>query len=153
MRRLSAAFLVLLAACSGGIAPPSEPAPGSILARFPPGGAQDVIEVTMRDPLAARTAALVGLGGLVQPAYAIETRAAGRSSTGGLAVGPSAGLAIAGTPSTTTQTDLTVTTAFIRVPDVYDYRRNWQSYRIRIEIGTPPDGLRAVTVPAPAPPA
>jgi hypothetical protein len=150
MRRLSAAFLALLAACSGGAVPLPEPAPGSILARFPPGAAQDVIEVTMRDPLAARTVALVGPGDLVQPAYAIETRPA-EPSAGGLVPGPSAGLALAGTPSTTSRTDLTVTTAFIRVPDVYDYRRNWQSYRIRIEVGTPPDGLRAVAVPAPPP--
>jgi hypothetical protein len=154
MRRLSAAFLLAVAACSSASAPPPEPAPGSIRARFLPGSAQDVIEVTMRDRMAARSVALAGPGGLLQPAYAIETQPARRSARvyGGLSPAASA-FGIAGAPSTTTVTDEAATTAFVRVPDVFDYRQNWQSYRIRVEIGTPPDGLRAVTVPAPPPPA
>lgn len=107
----------------------------------------------MRAPTAARTVALIGPGDLVAPAYAIDVRPSMPSAReyGGLASGQ-APIGIPGAPSTTTLTVETVTTAFIRVPDVYDYRRNWQAYRIRVEIGTPPNALRAVTVPAPPPP-
>jgi hypothetical protein len=152
MRRVIAAFLVLAAACSGDGGLPPESTPGSISARFPPGGAQDVIEVTMRDRMVARTVALIGPNGLVQSAYTIETRPIRQSAReyGGVAPGVPV-FGIAGAPSTSMVTDEAVTTAFIQVPDVFEYRRNWQAYRIRLEIGTPPDRLRAVAVAAPPP--
>jgi hypothetical protein len=153
MRRLSAALLLLAAACSAGGGPLPPPPPETIGARFAPGGAQDVIEVTMRDPRAARSVALVGPGGPIATAYAIETRPAGHSVADdvGLAPGPSPGFGIRGAPSATTRSDEAMTVAFVRVPDIYDYRRNWRAYRIRLEIGTAPDSLRAVDVPAPPP--
>jgi hypothetical protein len=151
MRRLFAALLLVLAGCSGnGSTSFPEPRPENIDARFAPGAAQDVIEVTMRDPRVARNVTLIGPAGLIASAYALDTRPAGQAvnDSGSLA----AGFGILGAPSTTTRTDQAVTVAFIRVPDVYDYRRNWRAYRIRLEIGTPPDALRALDVPAPPPP-
>lgn len=149
-----ALLLFSLGACSSeGTSPPPELAPGRIDARFPPGGAVDVIEVTMRDRVAARSVALVGPTGLAQPAYALEA-APQRSlprQYGDLPASASPQLGIRGAPTTTSSAGEIVTTAYIRVPDVIDYRRNWRDYRIRIEFGSSPGALRAAEVPAPPP--
>lgn len=157
MGRLGIAIVLLffsLGACSSeGTPRPPELAPGSIDAQFPPGGAVDVIEVTMRDRVAARSVALVGPTGLAQHAYALEA-APQRSlqrQYGDLPARASPQFGIRGAPRTTSSAGEIVTTAFIRVPNVLDYRRNWRDYRIRIEFGSSPEALRAVEVPAPPP--
>lgn len=156
MGRIAIAIVLLfsLGACSTeGSSPPPELTPGRIDARFPPGGAIDVIEVTMRDRVAARGVALVGPSGLAQRAYALQTAPQRnfQRQYGDLPAGASPQFGIRGAPTTTSSAGEIVTTAFIRVPDVIDYRRNWRDYRIRIEFGSSPEALRAVEVPAPPP--
>jgi hypothetical protein len=59
-------------------------------------------------------------------------------------------ITIRGMPGTTIVVNETVANAFVRVPDVIDYRQNWQAYKIRLQFGTEPD-LRVVTIDAPPP--
>src|SRR3954464_4842656 len=65
--------LFLLAGCasSGGVAEGTNQA---VLARFPPRGAKDILQVTLKDRLPVRSAELVGPGGSV-PAYSVNTEA------------------------------------------------------------------------------
>jgi hypothetical protein len=173
MRRAAVALLLcFLAACSSNSPePPIGPAPGSISARFPTGGAVDVIQVTVSDRMAARDIELVGPDGVVQPAYNVETQQATQVDPGyrGWGLGPSVGLGVGGgsggfgtgiglsfplgvygAPTSTTTTDQTVTNAFIRIPDLGDYRQNWQDFKIRMRMGEPPD-IRFLTIDAPPP--
>jgi hypothetical protein len=174
MRALLLPFVVALAACASGSGEaPAGPAPGSIIARFPPGDARDVLQVTVSDRLAARAVELVGPNGLVAPAYTIESQQATRTEPGygGWGFGPTVGLGVGGgsrgvgsgigltlplggmgAPSTTTVVDQTVTNAFVRIPDLNDYRQNWQAYKIRLQLGTAPN-IRFITIDAPPPPA
>ena len=179
MRALVISFVVALAACASGNEQPAAPAPGSITARFPPDGARDIIQVTVLGRLPARAVELIGPNGLVAPAYTLDSEQASRTDStyrnwgsrpsivGGFGSGGFRGggfdssgygtgmsltfpIVILGAPSTTTTMDDTVTNAFVRIPDVIDYRLNWQAYRIRLELGTAPD-LRVITIDAPAP--
>jgi hypothetical protein len=153
IRRSALALALALAACAGPGAPPSPPAPGSVVARFDPGGAQDVIEVSVRGRAGARAVALIGPDGGAEAAYRIDVQPARRAPREHGALPPGAGpaLGIPGAPTRTTLTDEIVTTAFVRVPDIIDYRRNWQAYRIRIEFGETAAAPGAVTLPAPPP--
>jgi hypothetical protein len=161
-----ALVLPLLAGCTsnGGVARGSDP---SVLARFPPNGATDILQVTVTDRQPVRSAELVGPGGTV-PAYAINTEAPRYApSSGGFF--PSIGLGVGGgsggvgggigigfplggfggglsEPASAT----TVSNAYIKLPDRGLYLRDWQSYRIRVELGWPPDS-RTVEVAAPPP--
>jgi len=140
----------------------------SVLVRFPPTGAADIIQVTVTDRQPVRTAELVGPAGSV-PAYSINTEAPRYGGSGG-GFFPSIGLGIGGgsggvgggvgigfplgalgggSPS---PDPTTVSNAYIKVPDRGEYARDLQSRRIRVEIGWPPEG-RTIELPAPQPPA
>jgi hypothetical protein len=160
-----------LGACTGnGDDGSTGPAPGNIAARFMPGDARDVIQVTVSDRYAVRGAELVGPNGLAQPAYSINTERAptyGSSGPGfgygtsfgfgvgggsrGFGTGIGIGIPLFGTPSYTATSDQTVSNVFIRLPDAPDYQRNGSAYTIRLQMGDPPD-LRFVTIAAPPPP-
>jgi hypothetical protein len=166
MRGFVAAPLILaLAACSsgGGVAEGSNP---GVVARFAPGGAADILQVTVTDRQPVRSVELVGPGETV-PAYAINSEPRYTGSGGGFF--PSIGIGIGGgsggvgggfgiglplgglgsggsDPASATM----VSNAYIKLPDRGLYLRNWQNYRIRVEIGWPPDS-RVVEVPAPPP--
>jgi hypothetical protein len=72
MRALIFTLVTVLAGCAnGGEGPTPGPAPGSITARFPPGQAEDIIQVTVVDRLPTRAVELIGPNGVVQPAYAL----------------------------------------------------------------------------------
>jgi hypothetical protein len=167
------ALIAALAACSQDRGNPSVPAPtGNVGARFQPGGATDVIQVTANGRYALRSAELIAPDGTaVQGAYNIDTQQMPRYSGGsgvlssfgfGMAGGGGGGVGI-GTgigvtmplgvgPQTQTWTGEIQSNAFIRIPDPVGYRQAWQGYRIRATLGEPPDDLHTVTLPAPAPP-
>lgn len=153
MRRLSAIFALLAAGCGSAASVPPEPASDAIAARFPPGGAQDVIEVTMRDRVGARAATLVAPGGAETPAYRLSVQPARASprAYGAIPAATPGGFTVPGSPSVSAVDDAILTTAWLRVPDLIDYRRNWQAYRIRLELGSGAAARRAVTVRAPPP--
>jgi hypothetical protein len=153
MCRLSAFFLLLATACTSAAGPVAESAPAGIVARFQPGGAQDVIEVSLRGRIGAHSVALVGPDGATEPAYRIDVQPARRSRRefGALPASPAPIFGIPGAPSSTTLESEIVTTAFVRVPDVIEYRRSWQAYRIRVGFGAAPGAPEPVTVGAPPP--
>jgi hypothetical protein len=161
----------LLGACSSNDDSSTAPAPINILAGFMPGDARDVVQVTVRDRYAVRSAELIGPDGQVQPAYSINTERTptyGASGSGfgygtsfgfgfgggnrsGFGSGIGIGIPLFGAPTYTATSDQTVSNVFIRLPDAPDFQRNWSAYSIRLQVGDPPD-LRTVTIAAPAPP-
>jgi hypothetical protein len=166
MARSGIALVVLLflAACSGGVAEGN--APGA-LARFPPGGAQDIIQVTIADRLPARTIELVGPDGLVQPAYTINTDTprgdygarpsfglgvggGNRGFSSGVGVGiPLGGYGSGGGGSAGN----TISNGYIRLPDRGSYLQTWRGWYIRVRLGDPPGETRIFEIEAPPPPA
>ena len=157
---------MLLAACADG--GPAPVPPDQIAASFPPGGVANQIEVMAVDRLALREAELVTPDGHATPALSISanrarTETISQQFAGGVGAGPGYGLnsveANALTPNivgaaTTTQTTLLamVSTASIQVPDPAAYRRDWQHYRIRLTLGSPPEvETREIAAPAPPP--
>jgi hypothetical protein len=154
-----AILLLVLAACSAAprqTAP--APAPGSVLARFPPGEARDVIEVAVLDRRMARAIELVAPDGATQPAYAIETERLPRLAEGAPEWGfaPASGrelpVGVSGTPTQATHAAATRTIGFVRLPNALDYARGWRSYRIRVRLGVPPGDVAVATIAAPPPP-
>jgi hypothetical protein len=147
------ALLLVVTACAAPGGQPTAPPPADVVARFQPGGAQDVIEVALRGGAGASAVSLLAPGGAATPAYRLDVQPPRRSPReyGPLPSTPAARLGVPGAPSTTSVGHEIVTTAFVRVPDVIDYRRNWQAYRIRVEFGAAPGAPGAVTVRAPPP--
>jgi hypothetical protein len=169
MRGFVAAPLIILAlaACSsgGGVAEGSNP---GVAARFAPGGAADILQVTVNDRQPVRSVELIGPGETTVPAYAINSEppryrgagggffpsigigigGGGGGVGGGLGIGlPIGGFGSAGSdPASATM----VSNGYIKLPDRGVYLRDWQNYRIRVEIGWPPDS-RIVEAPAPPP--
>jgi hypothetical protein len=166
MSRLFAALLCLplLAGCSSGSV--AEGGAPNVLARFPPNGAADIVQVTVTDRLPARSIELVGPGGMVQPAYAINSETAPRGDYGG---GPSFGLGVGGGSrgfssgvgiglpfgsigSGSSSAGATVSNGYVRLPDRGFYLQTWRDWRVRVRLGDPP-GDRVIEVEAPPPPA
>jgi hypothetical protein len=166
MRLPLVAALLLLAACSstGKTTDTSSP---TVLARFPPKGGADILQVTVTDRQPVRSVELVGPGETV-PAYSINTEAPRYEPSGG-GLFPSIGIGIGGgsggvggglgiglplgglgSGSSGASSGTTVSNAYVKLPDRGLYQRNWQSYRVRVEIGWPPDS-RTVEVAAPPP--
>jgi hypothetical protein len=163
-----------LAACSQDRGTTSAPAPaGEVSARFQPGGATDVIQVTANGRYALRSAELIAPdGSAVQAAYNIETEQMARYPGGGSGVLSSFGFGMAGGggggvgvgtgigltlplgpgPQRQTWSGEIQSNAFIRIPDPVGYRQAWQGYRVRATLGEPPNDLHTVTLAAPAPP-
>jgi hypothetical protein len=160
--------VLLLAACTdGGLAPvPNDQA----RAAFAPGGITNQIEVTAIDRLPLRGAELVAPDGHTTPASAISAHPAPASTFS--AEGASSSYAAAGfavnsigsnalmpnvvgtAPQVRTRLLAIVSTASIQLPDPAAYRRDWQNYRIRLLLGTPPQiETREIAAPPPLPPA
>jgi hypothetical protein len=174
MRRALLPLLLALAACSSNGGGGTTPTTANVAARFPLGAEANVIQVTVTDRQAARAADLVLPDGTVQPAYSLDTERAPLSDTGygGGGVVPSIGLGVAGGsgggfgvgtgigllfpsiggPTSRTYSDQTVTRAYIRLPDPVRYREQWQTAKIRVRVGDPPD-VHFVELAAPPPPA
>jgi hypothetical protein len=144
------------------------------VARFVTGSDVSVVQVTVSDRRAVRNAELVGPDGTVIQAYSIDVNRAGTAQqpvyqpsiglagSGGFGGGYSsfgAGIGVtmpfggySAPGSTVTVSDQLQSTALIRLADPLDYRRTWQDWRLRIQLGDAPDAA-FVVLPAPQPPA
>jgi hypothetical protein len=170
MRRipLLLAAAALLTGCADYGAPggASDGGAGSATARFVPGNDVNIIQVTLTGRLPARAAELVGPDGTVQPAQSINTdRVASRGygyggPTFGLGVGGGSGgfgsgIGLSfplGSSSETVSSGDIVSNAFIPLPDPLRYRQTWQAWRIRVQVGDPPN-QSTLELAAPQPPA
>jgi hypothetical protein len=158
--------IAFLAACAdSGLAPlPTD----QVRARFPPGGVADVIEVSAVDRLPLRKAELISPDGQATPAsYLTVNPSPSVTSYEGLPGGTYAGNALAvgniaagvpllaptGGAAQQRATFLAmVSNASIPLPDPVEYRRGWQSYRIRLSFGDPSGEVETREVSAPEPP-
>jgi hypothetical protein len=163
----SALFFCSLLVVTGCAGSGPAPVPGNqIRAEFPQGGVANQIEITAMDRLPLRTAELVAPDGRTTPASSIIANPAPTSTissefAGGVGSGPSYGVTsigsnaltpnIVGTaPVTETKLLAILSTASIAVPDPEAYRRDWQRYRIRLGLGTPPQvETREIAAPPP----
>jgi hypothetical protein len=157
--------MVLCAACADGGLPPL--AGDEIRVRFPAGGVVDVIEVNAVNRLPLRKVELIAADGQATPAaYLNVNPSPSVTSYQGLSNGPYAGDVfgigtIAGTPPTAltggapqqrTTFLAMISTATIPLPDPVEYRRDWQSYRVRLSFGDAPGEVETRDVDAPEPP-
>jgi hypothetical protein len=164
-----------LVGCSGGEYNPAVmgQGPDSAIARFVRGGEVSVVQVTVSDRRAVRGVELAGPGGQVVPAYSIDTNfdvtyqepffrpsigmggggtfGGGYSTYGsGVAVTVPLGQATPAPGSQTVRTGQIQSTALIRLPDPQDYGKTWPEWKVRIQLGDPPD-VSFVTLAAPQP--
>jgi hypothetical protein len=176
MRKPLAALLLALsvAACADGDGPAVGQPPNSAVARFVPGGEVTVVQVTVSDRRPVRNAELVGPDGTVIQAYSIDLNRAGvaqqpaylsgigqpsfgTAGGGGYSsFGSAVGVAVpmGGYPAPGSYVAVSgqlQSTALIRLTDPQDYRKTWQDWKVRIQLGDPPD-VSFVTVQAPQPP-
>jgi hypothetical protein len=156
MRKLLGVLLVV-SACSAGSpnGPPTH-------AEFVPNG--NLIEVVVNDPRPVHSVQLISPDGKVIEAKTINTERTiapayspgpslglgvggfNGSGSSGFGSGVGIGLPLGGSQPTTSES---VSTATISLPDPAGYRREWQRYRIEVQIGAPPSTL---TLNAPPPP-
>jgi hypothetical protein len=137
-------------------------------ADFPPGGIANQIEISAIDRLPLRAAELVAPDGSAVPASSINANPAATTTfssefASGVGSGPGYGVTSIGSnalnpnivgaaPVTETRLLAIVSTASIPLPDPVAYRRDWQHYRIRLVLGTPPQAeTREIAAPAPPP--
>ena len=165
-RLLEILVIALLAACTDDGSPPF--AGDQTRVRFPAGGVVDVIEVDAVNRLPLRKAELIAPDGLTTPAsYLNVNPAPGVTSSQGLPNGPYAGNAlgvgniaagdplpalIGGAPQQRTAFLAMVSNATIPLPDPVEYRRAWQSYRLRLTFGDPLGDVETKELDAPEPP-
>ena len=165
-RLLEILVIALLAACTDDGSPPF--AGDQTRVRFPAGGVVDVIEVDAVNRLPLRKAELIAPDGLTTPAsYLNVNPAPGVTSSQGLPNGPYAGNAlgvgniaagdplpalIGGAPQQRTAFLAMVSDATIPLPDPVEYRRAWQSYRLRLTFGDPLGDVETKELDAPEPP-
>lgn len=190
MRQLSPLLCLTLAACSwfspdlppvqqmpetkaeSGTPPPALPAPAASDSLPQYDGAEatfeeNLITVTVNDPLPAKSARLIAPDGTITLASAIDTtRDMAHESSG---FGPNIGVGVAGGSSSGVSTGFgigfplfgdgesktystTESRISFRLKDVADYRRNWQRYAIAVDLD---DGVnkRTFQMLPPAPPA
>jgi hypothetical protein len=166
VRRVACLLLVVLLAACGGTGPAAVPI-NQITASFPPGGIANQIEITAIDRLPLRGAELVAPDGHTTPALSITANPAPTTTfsqefASGVGNGPGYGVSSIGSnalnpnivgaaPTTQTKLFAIESTASIQLPDPVAYRRDWQHYRIRLTLGTPPD-VETLEIAAPAPP-
>ena len=157
--------LVLLGACADAPPPVAAPAPG-VTASFPPGGLVNVIQVHALDPLPLRTAELIAPDGSTTPASSIDVDAnptvlAGQqafrdpwrtSSIGPNGLNPMPDATIDPSVYSQHQLLMTVSTAQLALPDPVAYRRDWQTYKIRLGFAGGGHQLDTREIPAPEPP-
>ena len=172
MRRTLWTILLLLAACTGSGGETSDGGlpPGTIVARFAPGGDVSVIEIVANETSALRQAELVAPTGQVIPAYSIDTVRSpqretfqpspsmgvgvGIGSSGRVGTGVGLSFPIGGLGTqTTTAVGQIASTALLRIPDPVFYRQTWRDWKLRLRFGDPPSDVRFVNLDAPAPPA
>jgi hypothetical protein len=125
------------------------PAPSYVEARFVPGRSVNIITVSASDPLALRSAELVGPGGVDVPASAIET---GRAPAEPIAPGAGVFPPTPGMSVPAARVDTVLSTAFIPLPEPVLYVHDWRDYRIRLRFANPGGESREVVLRAPAPP-
>jgi hypothetical protein len=175
LRSLTLLATLLLAACTGEGDGYAGQQPNTAVARFVTGSDVSVVQVTVSDRRPVRNAELVGPDGAVLQAYSIDANRAsavqqpmyqpaiGIAGTGGFGGGYStfgAGVGVIlplaggyGAPgSAVVVSDQVQSTALIRLPDPLDYRRTWQDWKLRIQLGDAPDAS-FVMLQAPQPPA
>jgi len=169
VRHLGSLLSILFLSACGGAGPAPVP-DNQIRADFPPGGVANQIEVSAIDRLPLHGAELVAPNGHATPALSVASNPAPTDTfssefASGKGNGPGFGVSSIGSNALTpnivgaapvTQTKLLaiVSTASIQLPDPVAYRRDWQNYRIRLELGTPPDvETREIAAPPPPPPA
>lgn len=163
---LAILIFVLLAACADGGLPPL--ADDQIRVRFPPGGVVDVIEVDAVNRLPLRKAELIAPNGLATPASYLNVKPSpsvtsyqelpnapypsGAFGVGNIAAGVPLPASTGGAPQQRATFLAMVSNASIPLPDPVEYRRDWQSYRVRLSFGDPPGEIETREVGAPAPP-
>ncbi len=148
-RVFAATMLLALAGCGGWQKPAALPAPGTVNVRFVPGGDVDTIEVTVYDRLPLNSVDLVLPSGFIE-AEEIETDKAPATITS-----PTTPFAVntPGFVQRTTQSNETLSTAQIRIPDRNIYRQEWQEGSIRVQLGRSGASQRVMILAAPRPPA
>jgi hypothetical protein len=157
--------LIALAACGDTGLPPV--ATDQIRARFPPGGVVDVIEVDAVDRLPLRKAELVSPDGqatsasylnvIPSPGITLDREFSGSPFAGntfgyGNVTPNLAAPGFAGAPQQRVAILAMVSTASIPLPEPVEYRRDWRSYRIRLNFGDPPGTVETRELAAPEPP-
>jgi hypothetical protein len=159
-------FSLLLTACAGS--GPAALPNNQIRADFPLRGVANQIEITAVDRLPLRSAELVSPDGHTTPALSVAANPAPTNTlsaefASGVGSGPSYGVSSIGSnaltpnvvgagPVTETKLLAIISTASIALPDPVAYRRDWQRYRIRLTLGTPPQTeTREIVAPAPPP--
>lgn len=158
--------IILLAACADGGLPSL--AADQVRVRFPAGGVVDVIEVEAVNRLPLRKAELISPDGMATPASYLNVNPSPTvTSYQGLPNGPYAGDAFGvgnitagvplpaltgGAPQQRAAFLAMVSGASISLPDPVEYRRDWQSYRVRLTFGDPPGEVETREVEAPEPP-
>jgi hypothetical protein len=167
VRTVACSFVyILLAGCpGGGPAPlPTERA----VARFPPGGVVDVIQVEALNRLPLRSAELVAPDGAATPSAAIAVNPAPAAAVSqwnpdgpfsgatfgvsNFAVNAPASGIVAGVPQSSNRILATLATTTIGLPDPVAYRRDWRGYHIRLRFGDPPGPFETREIAAPQPP-
>jgi hypothetical protein len=141
------AALLLLAGCGG--VEENGLTPGTLAARFVPGGLADVIVVTSVDRLPLRAAALVTPDGERVPAYSIDVDPHPATAR---VPGEATLLSAPGAPRQSAWINTMASTALIRLPDPVQYAKNWRRARIELRLGDPGSGEREVTLAAPPSP-
>ena len=167
MRAAAVLSLALLTTCALEAGPAPLPT-DQVVARFPPGGVVDAIEIDAVNRLPLRTAELVSPDGATtsasylhvssSPDISLQQRLIDRSyvgNTSGLGVlgagGPVPGT-ITGAPESNFRLLAMVSTASIPLPDEIAYRRDWRGYRIFLSFGDLAGEAERRILPAPEPP-
>ena len=143
------AIAALLLIVGGGGGDESGLAPGTITARFVPGGLADVIVVSTVDRLPLRAAALVMPDGERIPAYSIDVDPHPATEQ---VPGQATLLSTPGMPRQSAWINTMASTALIRLPDPVQYAKNWRRSRVELRLGDPGSGERAETLAAPPSP-
>jgi hypothetical protein len=155
---------LVVAACLGAGPPPVPTNVAS--AEFPAGAPPDRIEVTTIDRLPLREAELVAPDGHATPALSVianprPTATFSQQFPRSAYAGPNLGVnsigsnaltpgVVGGAPETRTQLLAIVSNATIQLPDPAAYRRDWRQYRVRLQLGSPPETeTREIAAPAP----
>jgi hypothetical protein len=146
-RAVVMAALLVLAGCGGG--DEGDLTPGTIAARFVPGGLADVIVVTSIDRLPLRAAVLVTPDGERVPAYSIDVDPHPATAQ---VPGEATLLSTPGTPHRSAWINIMASTALIRLPDPVQYAKNWRRSRIELRLGDPGSRERQETLAAPPSP-
>jgi hypothetical protein len=159
-------WLVALAACEAG-PPTALPAP-HVSAGFPKGGLVNTIRIDAADRLPLHAVDLVAPDGSTTPASSIDVTAEPRTVAGqSVATDPNRGtFSSSGSIASMLQADpqanaalrsetqllMTISTAQIPLLDPAAYRRDWQHYVIRAQLGSPGGPVETRELPAPQPP-